>query len=79
MCHTDIANHSAILEGIAAVTRNTRASGSMINDLTLSELSASSGAWVLALGLYASKSGYAIRVNNALWSTSFVRIADVIG
>lgn len=77
-CRTDIANHSAVLEGIAAVTGNARASRSMVNDLTLGELSASTGARILTFGLYASLGGYAIRVDNAFRPTSFVRIADVI-
>lgn len=78
--HTNhVANHGAVLEGIAAVTGNTRASGSMINDLAFSELSASTGARILTLRLHASESGYAVCIDNAFWSTSLVRIADVIG
>jgi len=75
---TDIAHYSAILERIATITRNTCARWSMIYNLTFGKLSADTKTWISTLWLYASKNRYAICINHTFWSTSFIRIANII-
>lgn len=75
---TNIAHYGAILERIAAVTGDTRAGRSMIDNLAFGELSADTGTWIFASRLYTSEKSRAIRIDDAFGSASLVRIADVI-
>lgn len=65
-------------EWVSTVSRDTRASRSVVDDLTLSVGAASAWARVLALGTNAAQSGWTIRVDYTLRSAPFVRIADII-
>lgn len=68
-----------VLEWISSISRDARAGRSMIDDSALGVRA--TGAWtrVLTLGTYATQRSRTIRVENALGSTAFVRVADVVG
>lgn len=71
-------NDAAESERVSCITREARARRQVVHDLTFSILTASTGARVLALISDASSVGRTIRVENALGTTSLVRIPDVL-
>lgn len=72
-------NNIALNKWIACVAKLTCTKWSVIYDLTDCVVAAESWTRILTLGLNASPISGTVGVDDALWSTPFVRVADVIG
>lgn len=71
--------HVAEPERIAGVARATRARRQVVHDLAICVGTAGSRTWILALVAYARPVGGAVRIQDALWTTAFVRVTHIVG
>ncbi len=76
---TLLLNESAVFERITSIRRPTRTQRCVINNLTFGITTAHTWARIDAFVIHASFVRWAIAVNYAFWTATFVRISEIFG